>query len=132
MSQEQMIEKLEEEIEISYYKKIESGIKRNLTLKILEKLINKIKVPLPILIGEYKNEYTEEEYLVQNLSENFSKNLEKYRRLKNKNRKEFSLYLGISLKSYTKYEKGDSNPTLKTLVKICEKLEITLYRLLES
>lgn len=132
MSQEQMIEKLEEEIEISYYKKIESGIKRNLTLKILEKLINKIKVPLPILIGEYKNEYTEEEYLVQNLSENFSKNLEKYRRLKNKNRKEFSLYLDIALKSYTKYEKGDSNPTLKTLVKICEKLEITLYRLLES
>lgn len=132
MSQEQMIEKLEEEIEISYYKKIESGIKRNLTLKILEKLINKIKIPLPILIGEYKSEYTEEEYLVQNLSENFSKNLEKYRRLKNKNRKEFSLYLDIALKSYTKYEKGDSNPTLKTLVKICEKLEITLYRLLES
>ena len=44
--------------------------------------------------------------------------------------KQMATYLGINLRSYRAYESNDRQPSLKTLVKIADKLNVTTDYLL--
>jgi DNA-binding XRE family transcriptional regulator len=52
------------------------------------------------------------------------------RKEKGLTKSEFALYLEIPYRSYCYYEIGDQEPTLEVVIKICNKLEISLSNML--
>lgn len=55
----------------------------------------------------------------------FAKTLRTAREAKFKSAASFAAHLNIEEATYRKYERGDSEPSYDTLVRICEELEIT-------
>lgn len=60
----------------------------------------------------------------------FSKRLNKVRKEKGFTAQQMADFLETGIRNYRKYESGDSNPTLKTLVKIADILDVSIDYLL--
>ncbi|MGL4403475.1 MAG: helix-turn-helix domain-containing protein [Fusobacteriaceae bacterium] len=102
---------------------------KNFRLETLIAISDFLKVPLPNLLGDYpissSSDFSAKDYKVL-----LSRNLKRYRKLKGKTQKDFSFFLNIALKTYSRLETGSgSNPRISTLAKICCSLDITFDRL---
>lgn len=61
---------------------------------------------------------------------NIMNNLSKYMLEKNKKRADLALYLNTTTQSISRFFRGESTPSIKQLVMICDFLDITLYQLI--
>lgn len=58
------------------------------------------------------------------------KRLKEIRNVKKFSQKEFACYLGVSLRSYEKWESGKRLPDLRNIIKIADKLNVSVDWLL--
>jgi transcriptional regulator with XRE-family HTH domain len=56
--------------------------------------------------------------------DSIAQNIKMFREIKNVNRKELASYLGISEQALGKYEDGTTEPSINTLKRIAEKLDV--------
>ncbi|MCR5113295.1 MAG: helix-turn-helix domain-containing protein, partial [Acholeplasmatales bacterium] len=61
---------------------------------------------------------------------NITNNINKYMTEKNKKRADLALYLNTTTQSVYRFFKGESTPSIKQLVMICNFLDITIYQLI--
>ena len=61
---------------------------------------------------------------------NIVNNINKYMTEKNKKRADLALYLNTTTQSVYRFFKGESTPSIKQLVMICDFLDITIYQLI--
>ena len=61
---------------------------------------------------------------------NIVNNINKYMTEKNKKRADLALYLNTTTQSVYRFFKGESTPSIKQLVMICNFLDITIYQLI--
>ena len=66
----------------------------------------------------------------QKLLKEFGKNMKQLRLEKGMSTREFALEAGIAHSAVTKFEAGETNPSLTTLIKIADALGVDLTRLI--
>lgn len=66
------------------------------------------------------------DYIYKQTIENLSSKIESSRKLKGKTQKDIAFLCDMEEQNYRRIEKGETNPTLKSLVKICVALEMEI------
>lgn len=131
ITQESFIEKYNSEnkvikLECSKFTKLLNGHVDNFTLKTLKELGDIFEISYEDYLGF--SGYT---YQNRELRRCFGKNLKKYRELKKMSQKEFAKEIGVSYCAYKNYESNFGNPQKNTLVKIANKLNISVVNLIK-
>lgn len=63
---------------------------------------------------------------------NISENIKKYRKERGMTQQQLSELCGVPAISLGRYERGERNPSIDTLIKIAEALDITIEKLINS
>lgn len=130
ITQEKFIEDLSiffnEDLEISKLRRYLNGYLGNFTLKTLNKMGDIFEI-------SYESYFNFEgfPYEKRELCRCFAKNLNMYRKFKKMSQKDFAKEIDISYCSYKSYEGNYGNPKINTLIKIANKLNISVISLIK-
>lgn len=120
------LENTKKELNYSKFAKLLNGYVDNFTLETLKELGDIFEISYEYYLGVYGYSYQKRE-----LRRCLAKNLKMYRKLKKMTQKEFAKEIGISYCSYKIYESNFGNPRKNTLIKIADKLNISIINLIK-
>ncbi|WP_291256136.1 helix-turn-helix transcriptional regulator [Fusobacterium sp.] len=120
------LENKRKELDYSKFSKLLNGYVDNFTLKTLKDLGDIFEISYEHYLGISGYSYQNRE-----LRRCFGENLKMYRKLKKMTQKEFAKEIGVSYCAYKIYESNFGNPRKNTLIRIANKLNISVVNLIK-